>query len=393
MALFRYQAFTQAGKKITGVIDADSYALAKEKLVKQQVMVTHLAVHEKKEIILDRPLLLTFTRELAQLLQAGLPLYESLLTIEEKYRSHKCHPLFLDLCDRLKCGSSFSSILARYPKSFDSVYLALIKAGEEGGSLETVVQQLAELISRQQRLRKQLVAAFTYPSILFAFCLLVTIGLLVFVVPSLEELFEGRKLHPVTELVLGLSHWVNQYGLLFLISLIGVGFAASFYFRSESGKTSLQRTLLKVPFLKTLLTRSALTRFCQCSSLLIDGGLPLLDVLRLSRKSMKFRLLEEVIEGAEMRIIEGKSLSAELKNSPLMPTLVVRMLSIAEETGKMGHIFKKLAEIYDEELEKNLMQLSAFLQPALLMTLGVIVGLVVLSILLPLTDVSSFLSS
>ncbi|MBI2742320.1 MAG: type II secretion system F family protein [Chlamydiales bacterium] len=393
MALFRYQALTQSGKKIAGVIDADSYALAKEKLLKQQIMLVELAMHEKREIVVDRTLLLTFTRELAQLLQAGLPLYESLLTIEEKYRSHKCHPLFLDLCDRLKSGTSFSAALSRYPKSFDSIYLALVKAGEEGGCLETVVHQLSQLIARQQRLRKQLIAALTYPAILFVFCLLVTVGLLVFVVPSLQELFEGRQLHPVTQLVLGLSNWVNKYGLLFLglVSIACVGIAA--FFRSDRGKTALQKGLMKIPFMRMLLLRSSLTRFCQCSSLLIVGGLPLLDALRLSRKSMKFKLLEEVVERAEMRIIEGKSLSAELKRSPLIPSLVVRMLSIAEETGKMGHIFTKLAEIYDEELEKNLMQLSAFLQPALLMTLGAIVGLVVLSILLPLTDVSSFLSS
>ncbi len=392
MALFRYHAFNQSGKKITGVIDADSFALAKERLLKQQIMLIDLKLNEKKEIILDRSLLLTFTRELAQLLEAGLPLYESLLTIEEKYRSHKCHPLFLDLCDRLKSGASFSSTLSRYPKSFDGIYLALVKAGEQGGSLSAVMQQLSLLISRQQRLRKQLIAALTYPAILLVFCVLVTVGLLVFVVPSMQELFEGRQLHPVTQFVLGLSRWVNSYGLLFLACSSLAGFFIITMLRSEKGKAFLQKNFLKIPFLKTLMVRSSLTRFCQCTSLLINGGIPLLDALQLSRRSMKLRLLEEVIERSEQSIAEGKSLSAELKRSPLIPSLVVRMLGIAEETGKMGHIFHKLAEIYDEELEKNLMQLTAFLQPVLLMTLGAIVGLVVLSILLPLTDVSSFLS-
>ncbi len=393
MALFRYKAFSANGKKITGVIDADSFVLAKERLIKQQIMLIDLALHEKKEIVLDKPLLLTFTRELAQLLQAGLPLYESLVTIEEKYRTHKRHPLFLDLCDRLKSGASFSSTLARYPKSFDGIYLALIKAGEEGGSLATVVGQLAHLIARQQRLRKQLISALTYPAILLVFCVLVTVGLLVFVVPSLQELFEGRQLHPVTKLVVGLSQWVNAYGLLFLACFSLLIFGVTLLLRSDQGKAVLQKNFLKVPFIKTVMVRSALTRFCQCSSLLINGGIPLLDALRLSRKAMKLKLLEEVVERSEVRIGEGKSLSEELKRSPLIPSLVIRMLGIAEETGKMGHIFHKLAEIYDEELEKNLMQLTAYLQPVLLVTLGAIVGLVVLSILLPLTDVSSFLSS
>lgn len=391
MPLYRYEAFAQNGKKISGVIDADSFALAKERLLKEEMLLTNLALHEKKEIVLPKPLLLTFTRELAQLLQAGLPLYESLLTIEEKYRRQKCHPLFLDLCDRLKSGASLSSSLMRYPKTFDAIYLSLVKAGEQSGSLAEIFEQLSKLITKQLRLRKLLISSMTYPMILLSFCLLVTSGLLFFVVPSLQELFEGRALHPLTQLVLNVSRWVNAHGFLLLFLIAGSVFLLLMLFRSEKGRVWIQKSSLKVPLAKTLLVRSALTRFCHCCSLLIESGVPLLEALRLSRRAMKLKLLEEVVERAEQRIVEGKTLSKELKDSPLIPSLVVRMLSIAEETGRMGPIFHKLAEIYDEELEKDLTQLSAYLQPALLLTMGAIVGLVVLSILLPLTDVSSFL--
>lgn len=393
MALYRYQAFTESGKRISGVIDADSLALAKEKLLKQQILLTHLHEHEKRELALSKPLLLTFTRELSQLLQAGLPLYESLLTIEEKYRGHKCHPIFLDLCDRLKCGASFSSILARYPKSFDKIYLALVKAGEEGGSLSIVFEQLSALIARQQRLGKLLISTLTYPTMLLIFCFLVSAGLLIFVVPSLQELFEGRPVHPMTQLVIALSQWVNGNGVLILSSIGLMIFAGIFLVRSAQGRLFLQKIFFKISFIQRILVRSALTRFCQCTSLLIESGVPLLNALSLARQTMKLQLLEDVIEKAEICITEGKTLSIELKRSPLIPALVIRMLGIAEETGKMGHIFQKLAEIYDEELERHLVQLSTFLQPALLVTLGAIVGLVVLSILLPLTDVSSFVST
>ncbi|MFI5334926.1 MAG: type II secretion system F family protein, partial [Chlamydiales bacterium] len=365
--------------------------LAKERLLKQEMLLTRLAVHEKKEIILPKSLLLTFTRELAQLLQAGLPLYESLLTVEEKYRRQKQHPLFLDLCDRLKGGASLSSSLMRYPKSFDAVYLSLVKAGEESGSLPEIFEQLSLLITKQLRLRKLLISSMTYPMILLVFCMLVTAGLLFFVVPSLQELFEGRALHPLTQLVLNVSKWVNAHGLFLFIFCAGACFFLISLFRSEKGRVLIQGMSLKIPLAKTLLIRSALTRFCHCASLLTQSGVPLLDTLRLSRQTMKLKLLEDAIERAEKKIVEGKSLSQELKNSPMIPSLVIRMLSIAEETGRMGSIFHKLAEIYDEELEKNLTQLSAYLQPALLLTLGAVVGFVVLSILLPLTDVSSFL--
>lgn len=376
-----------------GVIDADSFALAKERIQRQQMLLIDLAEQGEKEVVLGRELLLAFTRELAQLLQAGLPLYESLLTIEEKYRGHKCHALFLDLCDRLKSGGSLSSSLVRYPKSFDAIYLALVRAGEEGGSLDRIFAELSNLITKRERLRKMLVTTLTYPTMLMIFCLLVTGGLMFFVVPSMQELFEGRRLHPVTQLVVSLSSWAVSHKPHLMIFCIAAIFSIFTLVRSAKGRLYLQKQCLRIPFLKNLMLRSSITRFCRCGALLMESGVPLLDALRLSRGAMKLQLLEETIENAEKKIVEGKSLSAELKNSPLIPTLVVRMLSIAEETGKMGSIFQKLAEIYDEELEKNLAQLAAFLQPALLITLGAIVGLVVLSILLPLTDVSSFLSS
>ncbi len=392
MALFHYQAFTTDGKKVAGVIDADSLVLAKERLLKQEILLIELAPHKKKEIVLDRSMLLTFTRELAQLLQAELPLYESLLTIEEKYKHHRSHPLFLDLCDRLKCGGLLSSTLAKYPKTFDAVYLSLVKAGEEGGSLASVFTQLTELITKKEKLRKLLISTLTYPTILLTFCFLVTGGLLFFVVPSLQELFEGRPLHPMTQLIVGLSKWLNANWSYLLLLVTSLGVAIAFFLRSHRGKTLVEEMLLKIPFLRNLLLRSSLARFCRCGALLLGNGVPLLDTLRLSRGVIKLAQLENTIEGAEKKIVQGKSLSQELKNSPLIPSLIVRMLSIAEETGKMGSIFHKLAEIYDEELEKNLSQLSAFLQPALLITLGFVVGLIVLSVLLPLTDVSSFLS-
>ncbi len=220
MPLFRYVALNLAGKKIKGVIDADTLDAAKEKLKKQEIMAITIALEKDKgEVVLPFDLLLAFTRELAQLLRAGLPLYESLLTIEEKYRTHKAHPLFLDLCDRLKTGNSLSSALTCYPKSFDEVYLSMVGAGEQSGSLGESLQQLALLIARQSRLKKQLGSALIYPAFLGVFCLVVVFSLLFFVIPSMQELFEGRALHPLTQVVLAVSNFANTY-LVAIVSII-----------------------------------------------------------------------------------------------------------------------------------------------------------------------------
>ena len=395
MPLFKYRAFSKNGMKLSGVIDADSFLMAKEKLKKQEVIVTALSVMEKgqKEIVLEPVMLLAFTREIAQLLRAGLPLYETLVTIEEKYRGVKVHSLFIDLCDSLKGGSSLSAALKKYPKSFDTIYLSMVSAGEETASLPEVFDQLGLLIYRQQKIKKKLVSSLTYPCFLGVFCLLVICGLLFFVIPSMQELFEGRRLHPITQCVMSLSKWMNAHVQTLAISIVGFIGSVFFLFRHKNTRSLFQKLYLKIPFCKSLVIHSGLIRFCQANSMLLAGGVPLLESLVLSRKVIKQVLLEDLIEAAEKKIIEGQPLSDQLKLSPLIPRLVPRMLAIAEEAGNMSQMMKNIAEIYEEEMEKNLTYLTTFLQPALLILLGGIVGIVVLSILLPLTDVSSFLST
>lgn len=395
MPLYRYNAVSPEGKTIKGVIDADSLLVAKDRLRKQQILVTAVIPLQNKQDQLALPpnLLLSFTRELAQLLKAGLPLYESLLTIEEKYRRNKAHPLFLDLCDHLKEGSALSSALKRYPGTFDKIYLSMVQVAEQSGKLAVVFDQLAQLITRQQKLKKQLFSALSYPVFLALFCSCIVCGLLFFVIPSMRELFEERSLHPITATVLAISKWVNDHVTFLIITfctfLIGLALAI----RSRHSQRYVYEFSLKLPFIKTLLLHSALVRFCRSLAMLLAGGVPLLEALSLSRNVVKSPLIEEAIVDAEKRVGQGEKISVAFKGATILPSLVLRMLALAEETGKMDDAFFNLAEIYDEEMEKHLAQLTTFLQPALLITLGAIVGLVVLSILLPLTDVSSFISN
>lgn len=394
MALYRYKALTDTGKQTTGVIDADSIALAKERLRREKILVTALEAlkEERGEIRLDGAMLLAFTRELGQLLTAGLPLYEGLLTVEEKYRRHRAHPLLLDLCDRLKSGNSLSSALKHYGQTFDPIYLSMVEAGEKTGSLPWVFEQLRQLIERRQKLKKQLMSAMAYPLFLGAFCFVVIISLLLFVIPSMRELFEGRQLHPLTRIVLGASQFVQTYGL-FVLGLVSAAIAGLyFYLKSAKGKLFINGLLFKIPLLNTLLVQAALIRFCRSASVLLFGGVPLVQALSTARRTMNSPLLEEIIHQAEARIVEGKPFSQQLKSSALIPPLVPRMLSLAEETGKMAPMLQHIAEIYDQELERNLTHITTFLQPALLLLLGGVVGLIILSILLPLTDVGSFIN-
>jgi len=394
VSLFRYKAISDSGKVISGVIDADSFSLAKERLRKQQILVTELGTLKKNSSIqLDDTLLLNFTREFGQLLRAGLPVYESLLTIEEKYRAHRVHPLFLDLCDQLKSGSSLSLALKKYPGSFDAVFLSMVESAEQTGALVTVFNQLSTLIEKQRRLKKKLYGALLYPAFLAAFALLVTFSLLYFVIPSMSDLFEGRKLHPLTETVLGISRFVTSNTIPLLLGVLLVATGVPLFLRTAQGKRLREKLLLKTPLLKTLLIQAALVRLTRSLSLLLAGGVPLLQALGLSRKVVGLFSLEQLLERAEKKIMEGGKLSSEFKTSPLIPPLVIRILAIAEETGKIAPMLQSIADIYDEELENQLAQITVLLQPALLLILGAVIGLILLSVLLPLTDVSSFVSN
>lgn len=395
MPLFQYKALTEDGRSTRGVIDADSLGLAKEKLRKQKILVTSLIAHTEKhsQIKLSKVQLLAFTREITQLLKAGLPIYESLVTIEEKQRRSKIHPLFADLCDQLKNGMSLSNALQKYSHTFDGIYLSMVRSAEQSGTLYESFDQLTQLISKQLKLRKQLSSALAYPAFLGSFCLLVIGALFFFVIPSMKELFEGRRVHPLTECVLGISHWLQQNSLLFLLLLLCMGGFLFVLSKKTFFRRFMSQSLLKVPFLNAIIVEAAFVRLFRTLFMLLSGGVPLVDSLHYAEKTVQNELLEELIKETQRKVIEGKRLSTLFSESSLIPPLVVRMLAIGEETGNMGFVMRNLAEIYEEELDKNLQQLTTFLQPAILLFLGAVVGLVVLSILLPLTDVSSFLSS
>lgn len=393
MVLYQYQALSDAGKRMSGVINADSLDAAKEFLHAEELMVIDVQIYQekKKNIKLSPSTLLDFTRMLGQLLKSGIPLYESLVIIEEKYRQNRFHPLFVDLCDELKTGSPLSQALAKYPQNFDPIYIAMIKAGEQTAALARVFDELCQQLQRQQKLKKQLVSAAAYPLFLAGFCVVVFLSLLLFVIPSMKSLFEGRSLHPITQIVFAASDIAIHYGAWIGLTILFVATGFMTLLQRSTSREKIDSLLLRTPILNHFIREAATVRFCRTASLLLSGGIPILQTLNLSRSVMKNRLLENVIADAEQKVSEGKTLSGELAQSPLIPTIVPRMLSIAEETGKTAFMLQSIANICEENLEKKLQQAVAFLQPALLLTLGLIVGIVLLSILIPLTDVGSML--
>ncbi|MBU6446013.1 MAG: type II secretion system F family protein, partial [Verrucomicrobia bacterium] len=391
MPLYEYTAISDAGKKVKAMIDANSLQEAKLKLIRRQIAVLELeSLSDKKlQAHLNRSDVLNLTREVARLLQAGLPLFEALSALEEKYRGQKNHKLLLDLCDSVRSGHSLSQSLARHPRTFDLLYVSMVANSEKTGSLGVALQELADLLSRQQQVRKQIVSALLYPALLSGFCVVILCALLFYVIPSLRELFEGRELHPFTRLVFAASHFAcRSKGLLalFVIGGAGLGLFALF---SKPWKQKLFAWTLRLPILKEFFAKVAFVRFFRAAATLLDGSLPLIQAFEQARRVMGHPLLEAVIAHAEEQIAQGESIQKTFENHPLIPPLIPRMIGIAEEGGKLPFMMQQIAQVYEEELEKTLTQFAALAQPILLLVLGAIIGFVLLSVLLPMTDVSS----
>ncbi len=391
MPLFQYQAIDPKGKRKSGLIEAQDEKDAKIKLREMGVMV--IGVAAKKGVSSRQNLkgenLLAFTHQLSQLVSAGVPLYESLIAIEEQCRGEPYHRIVLSLCEQIKGGASLSQAMSAYPESFGKLYTSMILAGESVGVLNLVLEKLAQLLARQMKLKGEITTAMVYPGVLAGFSLLIIIMLMTFVVPSIEGIFAERKLNGFTQFVLSVSYVFRAYWWLY-VPILAVAIAFIVYkLRSPAGKLWLERNLLRVPVVRTLMVQAAVARFCRTMGTLQQGGLPMIESLRISRDVMRNVVLEEDVKKAEARIIEGSSLGHELGKSKWFPMLVSRMLTVGEESGSSVAMLNTIADIYEGEVEKSLSRVMALAQPVILIFMGAIIGTVLLAILLPLTDVSS----
>ncbi len=391
MTIYKYQALDLKGLKQQGIIEATNAIEAKDRLRSQGLMVTELAIRKgmsRRENLKGEALML-FTVQMATLIGAGVPLYETLIAMEETYRGETSHRIILSLANQVKAGSPLSQAMAAFPDSFDNLYRGMVAAGEASGAMSIVLQRLAEWIEKRMKLRGQIQTAMIYPAILSSFSLIVIGMLLGFVVPSIQGIFEGRELNRFTQIVLALSGFFRSYWWLYLpVAIFSIG-GAVYFLKSPQGKIWLQRVSIRLPYIRTLASQAAIARFARTLGTLQEGGLPLIEALRISRETMGNVVLEKVIADAEERILAGSSLSKELSKSDIIPRLVSRMLAVGEDSGTAVPMLRRIADMYEGELEKSLTNLVSMAQPVILVFMGGIIGMVMVAILLPLTDVAS----
>ena len=404
MPVFEYTALNDKGKKLKGIIDAQSTAAARQKLRDSNIYLTDLQESSgaKKSISLKRPLeglfrkvgtreVTVMTRQLATLLGAGLPLVQSLTTLIAQTSHPQLKTILSRVREEVNEGSSFSQTMTHYPQVFPAFYLNMVRAGEASGTLHLVLERLADFSEKQQALKGRVRAALAYPLFMFLIGSVVLFFLVTFVVPNVTRIFDEmhQTLPLITILLIGVSRFLETFWWVIVAGLIGAFVALKYFLsKTQKGRTLLDRTLLALPVIGQMNRKMAVARFSRTLGTLLESGVPLLASLEIVRNIVGNSLISAAIQKAGQDVREGQSLSAPLARSGIFPAISVEMISVGEQSGNLEPMLYRIAEAYEKEVESNITMLTSLLEPIMILVMGLAVGFIVVSILLPIFEMN-----
>jgi len=339
--------------------------------------------------------LATCTRRLAMLLRARLPLVRALETLARQERNPRLRAVLADLGERIRAGGSLSDGLRRHPAVFDRLYVSLAKAGEAGGVLDVVLERIAQFQERAVRLRGRLRAAMAYPLVILAVAVGIVAALLVFVVPKFEQIFagllKGQPLPGLTQAVLAAAGLVRDHVGLLLGGGGVVAAAAIALARTERGAAWLDRWRLAVPVCGEVTVKAAVARFARTCGTLLGGGVPILPALAVARETCGNRHLAAALVTVEERARAGEGIAEPLRSTGVFPELVPSMIAVGEETGDLAETLARIADGYDEEVDRAVGTMTALVEPLLIVTMALVVGTLVIALFLPIMRIVQLL--
>ncbi|MFO7599661.1 MAG: type II secretion system inner membrane protein GspF [Candidatus Desulfacyla sp.] len=407
MPVYEYQALDRAGKNRSGIIDADSPMAARQKLRGSGVFPTALKETSSalKEKAPGHPSVLTFfrrvkpgeisaaTRQLAILLGAGITLVSSLDALISQVPNPLLKKILAQTKESVNEGNSLAVSLAQHPRVFSEIYVNMVKAGEESGSLDLVLHRLAELTEHQQALRGRLKAALAYPVFMIFIGILVLFFLITFIVPNITKIFDDmHQILPLPTLMLiGASNFFKSFWWL-----VAGGFAAGLFLikrfiRTPRGRRLWDRTKLGAPLIGSLNTKSAMARFSRTLGSLLQNGVPLLSALGIVRNIVNNTRIAEAIDDAIGDIQSGRGLAVSLSKSRWFPPIAIQMISAGEQSGEVEAMLNKIADIFEGEVESQALAMTSMLEPVMILAMGVTVGFIVISILLPIFEMNQMI--
>jgi type IV pilus assembly protein PilC len=392
MASFAYVARdTGSGREIRSSVDATSEQAAIAALLNRNLLVVSIQekVGKKGRTAGGRVALadlVIFTRQLATMIDAGLAMVQSLQGLAEQTTNKVMRDVIKDVCSRVESGDSFSEALQKHPKAFSRLYVCMVAAGEKGGLLAEILARLAIYQENAARLRKKVKSAMMYPTVVTVVAILITIFLLVKVVPVFGEIFQSfqAELPAPTQFLINLSNAVKKYFVL-IILVAGAAVYGWFYFiKTKVGREFWDSRRIKLPIFGVIAHKICLARFTRTLASLIRAGVPILEVLQITSQTVGNVIMEKAIKTAAVDIERGESISGALGKHAIFPSMIIRMVTAGEQTGKIDNMLERISDFLDEEIETTLAGLTALIEPILIVFLGVVIGGMVICMFLPI---------
>jgi general secretion pathway protein F len=404
MALYSWNGYTDKGKASNGMIDAASIREAKLKLRSQGVFVSTIGeeatgiAHPLKDISLRGILgrvrledLTVTTRQLSTLVGASIPLVDALSALYEQTDSPAMKKTVAQVRDSVNEGLSFADALGQHKRVFPELYINMVRSGEVSGALDVVLLRLAEFMEGQHRLRSKIGAAMLYPAFLLGIAVIVLMYLLTAVVPKVVGMFEtmNQVLPLPTRILIATSRFfVSTWWIMILVLVACVIFLLRWR-KTEKGALKLDRFKMKFPIYGSVYRKVSVARFSRTLGTLLASGVPIIEALRIVKTILQNKIMESAVEDAIAQVMDGSSISAPLKSSGVFPPILVHMISVGERSGSLEEMLMKAADSYENDVETTVSGLTSILEPLMIVIMGVVVGFVVLSILMPMLEMST----
>ncbi len=400
--IFDYKAVARDGKAQKGTVEAEHAKAARQKLKKQGLMVTD--VIEKSAARPGGSAAMPFfggrvgikdismmTRQLASLVKANIPLVEALNALVEQIEHEVLKVVLEKVRQDVNEGLSLAKALSAHPKVFDTIFVNMVEAGESSGTLSLVLLRLADLKEAQMRLRNKVVSGMTYPVLMMGVAAILMVGIFTFVIPKLTKVFESmnKPIPPVTRAMMWVSGMVTDWWFLIVGALI-IGAMVFFnYIRSAKGRPKWDAFKLKSPVFGPLVRMVAMTRFSSTMGTLLGSGVPILTAMSIARNLVDNIPIAEAINKARENITEGQSIADPLRRSGEFPPMVIHMISIGEKTGELPDMLRNISENYEEQVTAKIEGMTALIEPAMIIGMGIVVGFIVIAVFVPLLDISN----
>lgn len=401
MSTYSYEVINRAGTTVTGQIEAEQEYAAVERLRKmgftvvevKEVRSSPFAGLFKSRRKVSMGDLSLFSRQLAAMLNAGIPLTRALFTLSEQVTNPTLKEALGETARNVEGGMSFTEALNAYPHIFSSLYVGMIHSGEVSGGVEQTLTQLANQLQKDKELRDNIRSASLYPIIVGVFALLVLLGMMFFLVPIFMGFFPpGADLPLPTRVIMAISDSLRGYWYIWFLVIAGAVLGVRYYFRTPAGKTNWDRWKIKIPAFGPLLYRAVVARYARTLATLLATGIPVTHALESAGRACGSSIIHGISREVGEKIHEGKSIAEPLEESGAFPPMVTHMIAVGEETGALPDLLTRIAEFYEEEVNTMTKGLAALIEPILLIMVGIVVGGMLLALYLPIFTVITQIS-